>query len=172
MLDNTKPSLFHIPLPDDPRHQRFADLLLRGENNTEAYLQAGYKCKRTSAQAQAKRLRSRPDVAAYMEAVRRSAAGHSVLTHQEIREFCARVVRTPITKLDIDTETDADLIKSFRHSESELGSNTSLEKHDPFKAIEIDMKLSGEDPEANAMTELANALRGLAPASPIPTGKM
>jgi phage terminase small subunit len=152
-----------IPLPKDPRHQRFADLLLQGQcNATEAYLRAGYKCSRKSAADAAKRLRRHEEVRAYMQAMQAKAAEATFLTMQEIRQFCARVVRTPITALDPHQEKDADLIKSYRTQESELGSSHSLEKLDPFKAIEIELKLSGNDPEQENIRQLAEAIGALA----------
>lgn len=152
-----------MTLPKDPRHQRFADLLLAGQHNaTEAYLEAGFKCTRKSAKDAAKRLRRHPEVLAYIRAMQERLAEQSFLSIQEIRKFCARVVRTPITKLDPHQETDADLIKSYRSQESELGSSHSLEKLDPFKAIEIELKLSGNDPEQENLRVLAAAIGALA----------
>lgn len=145
-------------LPKDPRHQRFADHVLAGCSLTEAYVKAGYKVSRSSAQSAGRRLVKQPDVAAYIRSVQESAKTASILSVHEILQFCARVVRTPITALDPDSDQHADLIKSYRRSESELGTNTSLEKHDPFKAIEIHIKLSGDDPEANALKEIAAAI--------------
>jgi len=162
-----------IPLPKDPRHQRFADLhIFKGLTGTDAYIQAGFKVKRSTAASNAVRVMRRADVAAYIAAVRQAAATEACLTVREIREFCARVVRTPITALDPNEAQDADLIKSYAVSESELGSNRRLEKHDPFKAIEIDIKLTHEEPAAAATQEPAAAIASLSARSPLPTGKL
>jgi len=159
-------------LPAEPRHQRYADLRLRGLSTFDAYIGAGYKAKRQSAQHAAKRLEKRKDIRDYMQAIKEQAADATCLSVLEIRQFCARIVRTPITKLDVEKEADSDLIKSYSKTETELSNSIRLEKLDPLKAIEIDMKLSGDDPETNAQSQLAAAIASLAPASALPEGKM
>ena len=159
-----------IPLPKDPRHQRFADLFMAGATLADAYHNA-FSCTLHSAKSNSSRAIRRRDVAAYIAAVRQRSAAASVLSVQEKREFLARIVRTPITKLDIDTHTDADLIKSFARNETETGNSTRLEKLDALKAIELDNRIAGDDASAAAMTSLAAALAGLAH-SPIPTDRM
>jgi hypothetical protein len=136
-----------IPLPKEPRHQRFADLVLAGRPLVDAYLEAGFKCTRPTANANAKKLRKKPDVAAYIHAIQEKAADASTLSLEEILRFCARVVRTPITKLDPRNEEgpDNDLIKSYTLTEGEMSSSFRLEKHDPFTAIQTHLKMVGID---------------------------
>jgi phage terminase small subunit len=162
-----------IPLPKEPRHQRFADLVLRGRPLVDAYQEAGFKCSRATANANAKKLRKRSDVEAYIHAIQTTAADDTALSVQEILQYCARVVRTPITKLDPrdPDEKNADLIKSFTINDTETGSSFRLEKHDPFKAIDTHLKLTGFDPEANVMNELANVLANLKH-TPLPEDRM
>jgi hypothetical protein len=114
----------------------------------------------------------RPDVAAYLSAIRQAAAAETALSLAEIKSFCARVVRTPITKLDPDSDHDADLIKSYSVNEGEMGSSRRLEKHDPFKAIDIHLKITGEDSGTNALRDLAAAVASLGSASPIPDDQL
>jgi hypothetical protein len=161
-----------IPLPKDPRHQRFADNLLAGMGTGEAYIAAGFRVKKQVANPAAARLKKSRPVKDYMDAIRQASAVSTVLSVIEKREFFARIVRTPITKLSPDEDKNADLIKSFARNESEMGSSLRLEKLDPLKAIELDNKLSGDDPEANSLRDLADAIGRLAPASGLPTGKM
>lgn len=162
----------NIPLPKDPRHQRFADNLLQGMNNTEAYIAAGFKVSPRVAQANAPRLKKTKPVKDYLQAVRQASATSTVLSVIEKREFFARIVRTPITKLSLDSDKNSDLIKSYSTNETEGSSSLRLEKLDPLKAIELDNKLSGDDPEANSLRDLAEAIAKLAPTSGLPTGKM
>lgn len=158
-----------IPLPRDPRHQRFADLVLEGKSLVEAYLGAGYRCARAAAKSNATKLRKRRDVAAYITAIQQRAASDSIMNLVEILEFCARVKRVPITKLRPDDPNDenSDLIKKYkirRSVDSETESEVELvevEKLDPFKAIDTHLKLSGDDPEANALAALAEELCAL-----------
>lgn len=167
------PEALPIPLPKEPRHQRFADLVLRGRPLVDAYQEAGFKCSRATANANAKKLRKRPDVEAYIRAIQTTAADDTALSVKEILHYCARVVRTPITKLDPRDPEDknADLIKSFTINETESGSSFRLDKHCPFKAIDTHMKLSGDDQEANMMAGLAHALANLKH-TPLPDDRM
>jgi phage terminase small subunit len=138
----------------------------------EAYLGAGYKTDRRSARNCGCRLLKHPHVIAYLNAIRQAQAEKARLSVAEILAFCARVVRTGIGDLDASAGSDTgDLIKSYSSNEGELGSSMKMEKHDPFKAIETHLKLSGEDPATNALQELATALGSLG-GSLMPTEKM
>lgn len=160
-------------LPKDPRHQRFADLILAGTHDaTAAYIAAGFKVSQKTARANACRLLKKPAVVAYMDAIRQAAAGESILTVREILEFCARVVRTGIGDLDPASESSTgDLIKTHSSNEGEMGSSFKIEKHCPFKAIDTHLKLSGHNPEADAIKELSAAIGALG-GSVLPTGKL
>lgn len=157
-----------IPLPKDPRHQRFGDGLLEGINATDAYLAAGYKVSRDIARKNATRLAKSPQVKAYTEAVRAAAATDAVLSLEEKRLFCASIVRTPITALRPDDPSDPKnvLIKKWVRRYSTEGSGEdareycteTLEKLCPLKAIDLDNKLSGDSPDDNFVSQFASAL--------------
>ena len=151
-----------------PRYQRFADRLLAGDNYTDAYVAAGFKCRRENVGKSAWRLKQHPQIAAYLEAAQRRASDEACLTLREIRHFLARIVRTPITKLDPTDKANADLIKTYSLTERGTSSSRRLEKLDPLKAIEMDLKLSGNDPGTNTVRQLAEALAALGSDSPIP----
>jgi phage terminase small subunit len=163
------PAPERIPLPKEPRHQRFADLVLSGKTLVDAYLDAGFKCSRATANANAKKLKKRQDVAAYIRAVQSRAADDSTLSVQEILHYCARVVRTPITKLDPRNKEDpnSDLIKTYTINDGEASSSVRVEKHDPFKAIDTHLKLTGNDAESNYMNSLAYALANMKNTDPV-----
>jgi hypothetical protein len=155
-----------IPIPRDPRHQRYADGILDGLQGREAYRLAFRpstpKLTIASADTGHKRLKKNQEVINYLRAVRAASATSTVLTVTEKREFLARVVRTDITTLSIDGGgKDGDMIKSYSVNESESSRNVRLEKHDPLKAIDLDNRIAGEDPTANLLTELAQALQNL-----------
>ena len=57
----TPPAKELPPLPKDPRHQRFADLRLRGRSLAQAYVEAGFSAK--GANSNAVKLEARADVA-------------------------------------------------------------------------------------------------------------
>lgn len=162
----------HPRPPRDPRHQRFADELFGGMGPTDAYIAAGYKCSRKTATSNAKKLRRKPQVAAYIKALQTKAAEESNLTINEILRFCARVVRTGIGDLDPSPGSPtADLIKHHSENESETGTSRRIEKLCPFKAIDTHLKLTGHDPQANSLKEIAAALGALA-GPVLPTDKL
>lgn len=172
----------NIPLPKDPRHQRFADHRLRGDNLRDSYKAAGYKLDARSS-SNAKRLEARDDVKAYMLAIRLATAGDSVLSVKEKREFFARIVRTPLTKINPEDSDDpnADLVKKVKRKTRDEGTKDDpetwlyeeYEKYDSLRAIAEDNKLSGDDPEANAMAALATAIANLGTAGgTLPNDKM
>ncbi|WAC18814.1 hypothetical protein OVA24_16410 [Luteolibacter sp. SL250] len=150
--------------PKMPRHRLFADRVLAGDCLVTAYLAAGYKGTSATARPHASKLRKRPEVAAYIDAVQARAADESTLTLLEIRRFLARIVRTPLTALDPEGGRDADLIKNIARTSS----STRLEKLDPLKAIEMDLKLSGQDPETSLLKQMARALETLPKHGPLP----
>jgi len=165
-----------IQPPLSRKHQIFADQYLAHGDHTAAYFAAGYRPRtHETARVSACRLAKRKDVAAYIRAIQKKVAMEvSVLAHLETRQFLARIVRVPLAKLSFEEKDDpnGDLIKSYSLNESESSSHYRIEKLDPLKAIEIDMKLSGADPATNAIEELATAIAACAPASPLPTGTL
>lgn len=154
--------------PKNPRHQLFADRVLAGDTLAGAYLAAGYRAAPGSAAAGGTRLRKQPDVARYIRGVQKRAADESTLTLTEIRRFLARIVRTPLTALDPESLRDADLIKAI----SRTSATTRLEKLDPLKAIEIDLKLSGQDPETSVLKQISRALEGIPAPEPVPQDRL
>lgn len=166
---NTQP-----PLPRQVRAQRFADLILSGASQAEAYRAVGFQAKSQAAIAtNAHKLANRSDVAAYMEWHRQASATETSLTLKEKRDFLARVVRTGIGDLDHSPQSKTgDLIAAVVINESEMGSSIRITRLDPLKAIEIDNKLSGDDPEAEALADLVSAIKNIANPGPLPTGKL
>jgi hypothetical protein len=168
-----------IPLPKDPRHQRFADLVLIGEPAAKAYKEAGFTAKSPQSRAaNASRLLKRRDVCAYMAAVRGQAAKGTVATLQYKREFLFEIMDTPLWAIDPDDpgRQHGRLLKKvkrrYRTGDDEIEyCFEEIEKHCPLKAIEIDNKLSGDDPESNFYDSFREALSALNE-GPLPTGKM
>jgi hypothetical protein len=104
---------FHPPLPKDPRAQRFADLRLRGASLIDAYQKAGYKSTRTSS-SNAKKLEKRPDVQAYLDAIRHANATEARIDRAALIRYCEDILLTPVGQLD-DSHP---LCQEFRESES------------------------------------------------------
>ena len=156
-----------IPVLNDPRHQRFADLVLNGQQPSKAYSGAGYSAKSPQSVATcAKRLLNNVEVARYLKVMRQRAAQGMVLSLQAKREFLCRIVTTPLMGID-PRGKDGDLILKYKNTITELGGSEEIVKLDPLKAIELDNKLSGDDPESNAIGSLASALAGLSAGGPV-----
>jgi phage terminase small subunit len=164
-----------IPLPKDPRHQRFADLVIEGIPAAQAYKEAGFKSKTAQSRATAaSRLLKRKDVSAYIRAIQAEAAKGCVASVQYKRELLFEIMDTPLMAIDPDdpARKHGRLIRKFKRQSDEIRETYEIEKHCPLKAIEIDNKLSGDDPETNSLRDLADAIGRLAPESGLPTGKM
>jgi len=144
--------------------QRYADGILEGIEGWEAYKRAFPSCRtKGSAHVGHKRARQRPDVKAYLQAVRQQHAAAAVLSLTRKREFLCRIVTTPLTSIDLDhpTRKDHDLLKKFRRTPSDSGVVVEMEKLDALKAIELDNKISGDDSGDTGIQELAHALANL-----------
>ena len=158
-----------IPELKDPRHLKFANLVLEGETPAKAYGLAGYSARTPgSRSAAACRLLKNVHVSRYLAAMRAEAAKGVVLSLQAKREFLARIVNTPLLSIDPNDpdRKNGDLLKKYRRNVSVRGEADTIvteefEKLDPLKAIDLDNKLSGDDPESAAMGGLAAALAGL-----------
>jgi hypothetical protein len=151
-----------IPLPKDERHRRFADFILDGMGAATAYKKAGYTAKNAqTASSCSTRLLKNASIAAYLNAMRQRAARGKVLTLQAKREFLCRIVNTPLMGID-PRGPDGDLILKYKNTITDSGGSEEIVKLDPLKAIDLDNKLSGDDPESSAIGSLAQALAGLA----------
>lgn len=158
-------------LPKSPQHQRFADLYISMGDASAAYKLAGFKCTDRSAVTGASRLLKSPDVTRYLAHIQQAAEDATVLSLIEKRKFLAKIVRTPLSKLDPTDEDTSLIIKKSTTTDSDTHSTTTIEKLCPLKAIEIDNKLAGDDSESTSLKEIADALRSIA--SPvIPEDKM
>jgi hypothetical protein len=163
-----------IPLPRDARLQRYADGILEGLEGWQAYKAAFPDCRtKPSAATGHKRTSKRPDVKAYIRAVRQARAEEMILSLRTKREFLFRIVTTPLTSIDLDSPTrkDHDLLKKFKRTATEFGESVDIEKLDALKAIDLDNKLSGDDAGDNAMHSLAAAIAGLGSLGPVPQGE-
>jgi phage terminase small subunit len=163
-----------IPLPKKLQHQAFADLVLAGHAPATAYQMAGFAAKTSQSRATASgRLLKNVDIADYIAAVKAKAqsqmADDAMLTVLERRGKLARIYRANILKIDPTNPDDpnADLLKKVKirekiDVEGNVTRTTEFEIHDALAAGRDDGKLSGDDPEANAMQQMAEALERIA----------
>jgi phage terminase small subunit len=64
--------------------QRFVNCILKGMNQTDAYLEAGYKCTRSSARRNAARLMTNADILTEIIAGQKKAAEKAAMTAEEL----------------------------------------------------------------------------------------
>ena len=160
-----------IPIPKDERHRRFADFILDGMGAATAYKKAGYTAKNAqTASSCSTRLLKNASIQAYLNAMRQRAAAGKVLSLQAKREYLFRLVTTPLMTID-PRGPDGDLIAKYKNTITESGGSEEIVKYDALKAIDLDNKLSGDDPESTALGSLAQALAGLA-SGPVVEDKM
>lgn len=156
-----------IPIPKEPRHQRYADNILAGHTGQDsyrmAYLPSTPKLTKESADNGHKRLKKHPEVIAYLRAVRAASATATVASLQYKRELLFEIMDIPLMAIDPNDPKRkyGRLIKKFKRTNTESGETWEIEKHCPLKAIELDNKIAGDDPESNLMGELALALQSL-----------
>lgn len=92
--------------------------------------------------------------------MRAASSAGKVLSLQTKREFLFRIVTTPLMGID-PRGPDGDLILKYKNTITESGGSEEITKYDALKAIDLDNRLSGDDPESNALGSLADALAGL-----------
>lgn len=143
-----------------PEQAAFADLILSGRNQTDAYREA-YQCADNSAWTGGWRMLRIAEVSAYLHAVRELAARDTAMSLAEKRAFLAGVVRTSPAEL-IDEEGNvrpelAHFAQRIVIREDEDGSRTvAVEMPNKLKAVELDSKLAGpETPPHNPALESA-----------------
>lgn len=144
---------------DNPKHERFAQLVATGKALGPAYREV-YGDIRGARQA-GSRLLSDVDIKQRVAEIQSKSEGKAVLTIAEKREFLRRVVVTPIGQVD----EESDLCQSAEYSDT----GRKFKMPDKLKAIELDAKLAGEFTEkvevkADGLLELLQAIRGGKPA--------
>lgn len=74
-----------------PLQERFVNNILKGMNQTDAYLAAGYKCTRSAARRNAARLMTNADIKTAIEHRRQKAAEKAEISQQRILEEESRL---------------------------------------------------------------------------------
>jgi len=79
----------------NPKQEKFAQLFATKGNATECYVEAGYAKK--GARQAASKLLTNADVLARVAELREKVADKEIITREELVQFLADVVRTPVT---------------------------------------------------------------------------
>lgn len=165
-----------IPVPRDPKHQKFADAYLEGKSVADAYRIAGYGGKTPDVcSAGGSRLLKDVRIKAYIDAVRQKVAQGAVMSLQYKRELLFEVVDTPLMAIDPHdpARKSGRLLKKFKQGDA----GWEIEKLDPLKAIEVDNKLAGHDAPQEHKHEISGLLTALSAigggtASPVPEDRL
>lgn len=124
------------------RHERFACEIAKGKTKTEAFRLSGLKGDRRDASL----LGQNPDIQKRVKWIQSQAATETVLNIREKREFLARVVRTPLSEVD----ADSDLCQEHTETTTATGGSTKYRMCDKLAAIKLDNDLEGTGAEAGA----------------------
>lgn len=79
--------------------QRFANNILKGLNQTDAYLKAGYKCSRAAARANAARLITNDNIKKVVEAGQEKASDKAEITQERVLREEARLAFVDLRQL-------------------------------------------------------------------------
>lgn len=86
--------------PLNDRQRRVAELVVSGRPGGRAYEEAGYSARGNNADAEASKLLKQPQMVAYMETLRAEARQRAKMGLDELQEFLADAIRTPIGQVD------------------------------------------------------------------------
>ena len=144
-----------MPRLDNPKHERFCQLVATGKALGPAY-EAVYG-KARGARQSGSRLLTDVDIKHRVAEIQGKAEGRAVLTIAEKREFLRRVVVTPIGQVN----EESDLCQAAEYSLA----GQKFKMPDKLRAIELDAKLAGElsaekvEIRGDGLLELLQALR-------------
>lgn len=135
-----------------PNWRTFAEKIAAGTNATTAYLESGYQStNRKNAQRAAWRLTQKPEIAAYIQTLRTTAATRSqaetTLTIEEKLAFLTRAIRTGAGGISGAHE----LCQSYRQfSDGSISIRTPCK----LRAIKLHTELTGTMPPKSKTTTL------------------
>jgi len=126
---------------DNPRHERFAQLVASGINASESYRVAygmTTDWRTDNADVMGPRLLGEVGIKQRVESIRTATGCSTILSLQESQEFLASVVRTPIGQIDEQSPLAQEV-----HRDGETGGVTRLTMPGKLKALELHAKLAG-----------------------------
>ena len=135
-----------------PYETAFARNLVSGLSYAKAYNASGYKTtgNHKYAYLRGKKIANRPHVQAYMETLRQSAWVNSVMSFEEKRQLLAQIARAKPKDVD-ETKPFVSLSVDGEGRRTLQGPKVT----DKLKAIELDMRASGELGDDKDQTNIA-----------------
>ena len=142
------------------RIERFCELVVSGENQTDAWINAGHKVSRAAARAAASRALTRGNVKTRIAELRAPQTAAALLTKDEKRRYLAELLRTPIGQITPDSVLCTEFVTiqvaggnrgKLRRGNASSGNETEgvpviqtrVKMADKLRAIELDSKLAG-----------------------------
>ena len=116
--------------------------IVDGMSNAQAYLAVFPTCSSVeSASSSANRMLKKVKVKEYLEKLKEELHDETVLSLQEKRKFLASVVRTPLDKVEIDSE----LCQEHTTKETKYGVDEVIKMPSKLEAIKIDNAMMGHN---------------------------
>jgi hypothetical protein len=146
--------------PLNTRQQRFCEFIAAGENQTEAYLKAGFKVPRDDARKHAARLMTNDGVLARIAELRKPQTKAALRMKEDNLRFLAEVIATPLSQIGPDSPLCVEYVEEYisgdpegkrRRGHASAGNEVAspviirrrVKKLDPLRAIELYSKMLG-----------------------------
>jgi len=150
-----------------PKQSQFAQLHAAGTAAPEAYAQV-YGCTAKSASVNASKLLAKDHIIAEVDRLRKlakeQADADAVLSINEKRILLARIVRTPVSKLNQHDDT-RDLIKKVTCKLLGTGEAAEeieeIEGYDKLRVIQLDTELAGDGASIGNSSDFTQFLKSL-----------
>lgn len=134
------------------RQQRFAEFVVSGMSDVQAYIAAGYTKSQACAETNAWRLRDHEGVEALIARLRAPQTKAAVLTKEEKLAFLAQIIRTPIGQVG----PDSPLCQEYSEDQIGGGNRGTLKRGNKPSGNEII-----EAPIIRRKTKMADKLRAM-----------
>lgn len=146
--------------PLNVRQQRFCEFIAAGENQTEAYLKAGFKVDKSVARRNGARLLTNADIKERVSELRKPQTKAALRMKEDNLRFLAEVIATPLSQIGPDSPLCVEYVEEYVSGGSEgkprRGHATEkkeiaspviirrrVKKLDPLRAIELYSKMLG-----------------------------
>ena len=142
-----------------PTFQRFADYILAGMTQTEAYQKTHPKCSPKACESKGARLVRNGKIAEYINNAVNRESEKTYLSREEKRQFLADIVRKPVGELN----RDSPLCETFEVTSNAQGTREVVKMMSKASAIQIDNKMMGHEAptEHNVIIGIAGILNSL-----------
>jgi hypothetical protein len=149
-----------VKRPLNTRQERFCEFIAAGENQTDAYLNAGFKVPRDDARKHAARLMTNDGVQARITELRTPQTKAALRMKEDNLRFLAEVIVTPLSQIGPDSPLCVEYVEEYisggaagkrRRGHTSAGNESAspvmirrrVKKLDPLRAIELYSKMLG-----------------------------